>query len=434
MAAPFSDIHRLTLKEVLMHSRKVRLAAIAALLAALYGLGFPVYRVYAMGSADVNVDLPVGEIEGLIQELQDAANQVVGEAGIQIRETVRELSEQMRQRIDQLKEAATAIIKETVTQIRNLIRELITQARALLGEIRTMIRETIQCINQALAERIAQIKDSIIDILEQVGKTVKEAVDHIYVRSTQLIDTGSNRVATVIDSTLNLVAKIVLLVLAFVLLFWLLRSLWKGSFPKAPALRFGIPGFVVLLIAGCGWLIASPSALGNLLGANIPIPRWENACENGNRLAAEFLSMKNGGAPPQALKAVGDSALDQLNWCLYASMSPEVGRGTETTIAEITAVLYPPPPPPPATTPTTASPCGPQNPISIHPGWVGKYDLLKVSVLSTMRSKNLLRATVFNTVGDTAAYFRNIRTVTGLDTRAIRSRPKTGMLIDRAPR
>ncbi len=393
------------------------------LLLYVFNLCAPTYNVYAMGgAADVDVNLPIAEIEGLIQQLEDAGNNLVGQAAIQLRETIRELSEQMRQRVDQLKEAAKEVIQVAVTQLRQLLNDLIRQARALLAEINQMIRDSIQCINQALAERISQIKDSIVSILKEVADAIKEAVDHIYVRSTQLIDTGTNRVAIVINSTLVVLAKVVIIILTFLLLFWLIRALWKGVFPKNKVLRFGIPSLIVMLLVGGGYLFFSSQALAKVLGSTVSLPKWENACRDGDRLYDRFIDLKNQNADAALLKAVGDSSLEQLNWCLYASMSPEIARGTRNKIDEIAAVLYPPPPPPSVTT-VTATPCNPQTPVSIDPRWIGKYDLRKILILNDLKAARVLKPTVLPMVSDTTTYLRSVRRVTRINPNVLRDMP-----------
>jgi hypothetical protein len=362
--------------------RRTLRQAVAAVLALLQI--WSTSSAWAGGAADVNVELPIGEIEQLIQQLQDAGNQVVGQAGIQIRESIRELSEQMRERIDQIKDAAKEVIQAAVAQLKQLLNNLVAQARSLLKEIKSMITGAIECISKQLAQRIAQLKNSILALLEEVAETIKEAVDHIYVRAGQLIDTGTQRVAVVLNKTLEIVAKIVLAILFFVLAFWLIRSFWKGSLPAAKALRYGIPAVSVILLAGIGFLLFSSTALAKVLGSEVALPKWEEACATADREYKEFLELQDQNASKERLKQAGDRALEDLNWCLYASMSPEIGRGTQQKIDEVAALLYPPPPPP-ASDPSLPATCGGTGRPSLDPRWFSVADLRKVVVLEGLK-------------------------------------------------
>jgi hypothetical protein len=379
------------------------------------GLSLVPARARAWGSADVNVQLPTEEIRALIKELEDSGAKVVGQAGVELRQSIQELADQMRNTIDELDRAAREVIAEAVTQLRSLLNDLIARARGLLEEVNKMVLGAIACISQELANRIAQIKDSILGILQAVSQVVRDAVNRIYVRATQLVDTGTSRIALVANTTLVIVAKIVLIVLAFVMLFWLLRSLWKGSFPSQPAFRFGIPAVIALLVAGAAFLVLSRTALARVFGSEAQIPKWEIACSRGKELSARFVELRNQGVPLSESKAVGDSALEYLNLCQLTSMSSDVARGTQAEIDQIAAVLYPPPPAPSDSHPVTATcPTG-----SVNPGWISASDLHKVAVLVRLRSTNVIRPSVLPMIRDTSFYFGDVKRVLRINPTAI---------------
>jgi len=225
------------------------------------------------GGASYDVNLPIGDLQGLIQQLQDAANQVVGEAGIEIRATVDEISDQLRQRIDQLHQMASDIIKEVSDELKAQINNLVAQARSLLTEVNNMIKQDIQCINQVLAERISQIKDSILDIMDHVDTTIKSAIDRIYVRSTMLIDTSSNRVCVVVNSTFQVIAKVVLLILVFILLFWIIRMFWSNNRPSSKFLQIAVPSFADIAAFFFGDALGNASQ--NLNDPSRIFSRWQ---------------------------------------------------------------------------------------------------------------------------------------------------------------
>lgn len=340
------------------------------------------------GDTDINVVLPIAELQGLIQQLQDAGSQVVGEAGIQIRQSIDQLNAQMAQRIEQIKTAGSDLIQEASAEMKAVIESLITQAKALLSEVDKMIKSNIQCIDYVLAERIKQILEGAYAVLDKVDTTIKNAVDRVYIRATMLVDTSTSRVAVVVDKTLLLVTRIILLVLCFVLLFWLVRTLYLHKSPKVKFFAIGIPIFVLLLVGGGVFLLVSKTALGQVLGERIEVPAWQTSCSQGDDFYAQFVEMKNEGKSMDELKIVGKKALEQLNWCIYASISPEIAAESAGKIAAINAVLFPPSVPPSVPNVPAGNPCSPSNGkgFSIHPDWLGKFNMEKIDVLNRLRT------------------------------------------------
>ncbi len=343
---------------------------------------------------DVKVDIPIQELQMLLQQLDDIANDVLGQAGIQIRQTIDELNDKVEQQIGNVKDASIEVIQEASAQLNMIIQNLVKEANKLLREVNKMIQDSVDCINKALAERIAQIKDSFIELLDAATEAIQNAVDRIYIRATQLVDTGTNRVATVLNKTTAMMIRVGFAVGIFILLFWLLRSLWKfGDSKTSKGLRFAIIGIVVALIGGLVYGIVSPKIVSKIAGNEVIIPKWENSCEDGDNQYDEFIKLVKRGASERDLKRTGDAALENLNWCLLTSVSPERGRGTAERIEEISAVLYPPPPAPSSSgasdVAVTCGSSGGRPGKGIAPGWVSKYDLGKLAVIEDLRKKNI---------------------------------------------
>lgn len=344
------------------------------------------------GQTDINVVLPIAELQGLIQQLQDAGNQVVGEAGVQIRQSIDLLSEQVAQRIDQLKNAGSQLIQEASVELRAIIDDLMKQAKQLLKEVDNMIKSNIKCIDYVLAQRIQQILDGAYDIIDKVDVTIKNAVDRIYFRASMLVDQGTSRVAIVVNKTILLVVKGIILILCFILLFWLIKTLYQQNKPKSKLVAIGIPVFVVLVIAGGVFLMVSKTALGSMLGEKVEVPNWQNSCNEGDNLYSHFIEMKNNGASLENLKAAGKNALEQLNWCMYATISPEIANESSNKIAEINAIIFPvsiPPAIPPHG--VQSNPCNPQGGgFSINPDWLSKFNIKRINAWNDMISSKKL--------------------------------------------
>lgn len=371
----------------------------AGMLMLAFILVFPVKPVEAV-DADVNasVELPIEELRGLIQQLEDVGNQLVGEAGIQMRETIDEMSRQMEQRIDQIENMAIDVIKEAEISVRAILEDLIKQANDLLNVANDMLLGAIECIDEVLAKRITQIRVEIVNVLDRVDISIKAAIDRVYIRSTMLVDSGSNRIAMVMNTTFLTIARIVLGILIFVLLFWMIRALWKGQFPASKFLRIFIPSLVVVLVAGAVYLLVAPRALAGIIGEKVVIPKWENSCNDGDASYAQFMDLYNAGKGTTELQQVGNDALENLNWCIYASASPEIGRAKSNMIEDITAILYPP-----ASVPDQAeielATCKDNNGKarpSINPKWIDP-----VSMINAKRFDKLIKSGTIKTKNKT---------------------------------
>ena len=390
------------------------LRILATIIFVACGCIFPTYTTDGCVSVkvkptDINVKLPIAELQGLIQQLQDAGSQMVGEAGTQMRETIDQLNSQMQQRIDQIKNAGSDLINEASQELQSIINNLMEQARALLLEVNKMIKDDIRCIDYVLAQRIKQIVDSAYQIIDKVDVTLKNAIDRIYVRATMLVDTSTNRVAVVLSNTIMLIAKVVIFIIIFIILFWLIRTIYAQKYPKAKILAIGIPVFAILIIGAGIFLLVSKTALSNFLGQQVQVPNWQASCDKGDTYYNDFISMKNDGKSVGELKAVGTNALEQLNWCVYATISPEIAKATSEKIEAINAILWPPAIPPTTTTAPQNSPCSTgDGKVSINPAWLTEVNFNKIRTLTLLSQRNVIVKKPFI---DAAEYKVRINTI-----------------------
>jgi hypothetical protein len=231
------------------------------------------------------------------------------------------------------------------------------------------------------------------------------------VRADQIVISGSSNILTVANGTLITAAKVAILIIVLIVLFWIIRTLWQGAFPKQSAIRIGVPIFLVAFLAGCGYLLISKSALAHVFGSDVVIPRAEDSCTRGQAFYSRFFALRNANAPAESLKVAGDAALEALAMCSYVSFSGGVIQGLTNQMDEVTAVLYPPPPPPtPSGTPGECE--------SVNPGWYSKFDLSKIRVLSTLRIKAVLAPSAALPVHDPNVYFRAVQLRTNVDAKA----------------
>ena len=350
---------------------------------------------------DINYD--VSKLQDLVQQLQDAGNNVVGNAGIEIRQSIDELSSQIAQRIDQVHAAGTDLINQASAAIENIINDLMGKVQGLLTEVNNMIKGAIQCISAELAQRISQINDAITDGLNHLDETLKQTIDQVYVRASQLITTGTSSIAITVNSTFLVIAKVILVIFIFILLFWLIRNLWLGKFPKNKVLRFGIPSLLIVLAGGFAFLLFSPTALPRIIGSKTSLPIGTNTCNQADSLYQGFIASynANGEKTSAPLLSLGNKTIEQLGLCQYSSTSAAEITSAEEKITGISALLFPPPSTAPVNVTTPDAACG--TTPSVPPGILSKYNYAKLLALEKMKVKKQITGNNIHIV-DTSTY------------------------------
>ena len=354
---------------------------------------FPLKMGRAMADADVDVKIPIEELQRLIQQLEDVTQGLTGQLGIELRRTVDELNDKITQQISNIKDASIDVLKAASAEIRAIIQTLTQEARKLLAEVNQMVRDAVKCLDEVLAKRIAQIKDTMIELIDKTSVVIQQTIDRVRIGAVEIIDQGTNSVVVVLDKTLENAIRIGLLVAIFILLFWMVRTLYKQNINRMQTHQKIVMGFVTVVMIAMGTVLVSSSAMAKIAGKEIKIPKWEKYCEDGDAYYAQFVTQKNNGASTADLHIIGMKALEALDMCRVATVSAEVARSKQMAINEISVILYPPAPTPetiPTSDPLVAdckpsSPSGPKKPF--YPGWYSKYDFLKIATLAKMQEE-----------------------------------------------
>ena len=330
----------------------------------------------------VSVDLPIDEIEGLLQELEDAGRGVVGEAGIQIRRSIQEIDHMIRDRLDQLTSNAKEVIGYTMEEIRQQLREIMDFLQEFLEEVNKMAEERIEQLDQALAQRLAQLKDSIIEVLDKLDETIRKAIDNARRRAITVIEMGGQQVLRVVSTLTKTIVRVVLIIIDIIFLVLLGLALLKPRTGKIGKVQIVLSSLVILIVLGASLtLLLSDKAMARVFGSEARIPNPGMYCRVGTELYHQFFDLYQQHASRTRLEQVGLSAIDTLSWCAYASLSEVVARQAEEKIEEINAVLYPPPPS--ANTPGIGG--------FVHMDWFSRYNLKKYTVYYQMVKQNKIQ-------------------------------------------
>ena len=292
-------------------------------------------------SGSHEVELPISEIEDLIEQLEDAGMDLAGEAGNQMRDVIRELDDKLEQRIDQIRDASSEVLEEAKASLLEVADETKKHLEDLLQITNNMVANSIECIDEATALRIAQVFSGVEGTLESVEIILQESIDRIYLRADRLIETCSGRVAIVLNKTLLTVAKVAIIVICFIPLLILLRALINGKFTTNKVMRIVGPSLTALVVGAGIFLLASPTALASLVGEEFDIPDPDSYCEEGDQAYDDFFAAFNEGSRGSALESLGEEALEALSWCVISSASQERAEAKRRKKDEIVAILYP---------------------------------------------------------------------------------------------
>ena len=96
-------------------------------------------------------------VKKTLDDAENLANNIAGEAGKQMRETIKDLDKVLDARMEQLVDAQKEILAEALDGLDRELAKLERLSKELLQEISSMVNEKIECIDKALAERINQI-------------------------------------------------------------------------------------------------------------------------------------------------------------------------------------------------------------------------------------------------------------------------------------
>lgn len=363
----------------------------------------------------VNITYDISKLQALLQQLQDAGNNVVGNAGIEIRQSIDDVSSQVAQRIAQIQSAGVDIINQASGQLEKIMNDLMNKVQSLLAEVNNMVKGDISCINADLAQRISQISDTISDTLSQLDDILKQTIDQIYVRATQLISSGSTSIAITVNSTFIIIAKVILVIFIFILLFWLIRNLWLQKFPLNKLLKFGIPMLIIAVIGCFVYLLFSYSALPRIIGTKTDIPIGVSTCNQADSLYEGFLASYNisGEKIDAQLISLGNKAIEQLSMCQYSSTSAIEITDTEEKIAGISALLFPPPAISSVQETTSGSACAATP--SVPPSLLSKFNSSKLLTLQRLKdNKQISGNNIF--IADPAVYRSEVDRLTHIQT------------------
>jgi vacuolar-type H+-ATPase subunit H len=299
----------------------------------------------AGGKQEVSVDIPFDEIYGLIEALQEAGNNVVGQAGVEIRAGIDKISSELEARLDQMKEIGEDLWKMMYGDISKEIAGVKEYLLKYLNEVNRMAEERIKQIDTALARRLDQISDIITDTIGQIDDVIQRTIKTAEESAINVIDAGEKSIITVLDNASVSIVRIALIIVLAVLLVVVVVLAWKNILPKTVPAIIVTSVLGVLIIALCLTFIFSNTVMSFVFGRKIELTDPAVAQEKGNESYDDLVASAKSDSSLEELRVKGTRVISDLLTAKYVTKDPGILKNIEEKINSINTLLYPPPKP-----------------------------------------------------------------------------------------
>jgi vacuolar-type H+-ATPase subunit H len=301
--------------------------------------------LYAGGKQEVSVDIPFDEIYGLIEALQEAGNNVVGQAGVEIRAAIDKISSELEARLDQMKEIGTDLWKMMYGDISKEIAGIKKYLLQYLNEVNRMAEERIKQIDTALAKRLDQISDIITDTIGQIDDVIQRTIKTAEESAINVLQAGEKSIITVLDNASVSIVRIALIIVLAVLLVVVVVLAWKNILPKTvPAIIVtSVLGVIIIIL--CLVFIFSNTVMSYVFGRKIELTDPDVAQEKGNKGYDELVASAKSDSNLKDLREKGTKVIGDLLAAKYVTKDPTILEKIEDKINSVNTLLYPPPKP-----------------------------------------------------------------------------------------
>lgn len=302
--------------------------------------------VFAGGSADVDVNLPIDELRGLIQQLEEVGAGVVGQAGVEVRAAIDKMSLELEARIDQLGDLGKEMWAMMINDIRAEINTIMNKLKEYLVIINKMVRDRITQLDKALANRIDQLSDVINDTLTQVDGIIQRTIKQAEESAINVINKGELSVLVVIDTLAQNTIRVIVIILDVILLLIILVLSWKGIIPKkVPQIVITVI-ILILFAGGSAVLLFNNDVYATWFGKNIEVANANEAKKESDKNYKDFVLSASRGASIKTLREKGVVLLSDLKLSEAVAKNQKDRTLIQDQINKMMVILYPPAKPP----------------------------------------------------------------------------------------
>ncbi|MBN1697993.1 MAG: hypothetical protein JW881_10805 [Spirochaetales bacterium] len=301
--------------------------------------------VFSGGKPKVEVDIPFDEIYGLIEALEEAGNNVVGQAGVEIRAAIDKISSELEARLDQMKEIGEDLWKMMYGDISKEIAGIKKFLLEYTKEVNRMVEERIKQIDKALARRLDQLADIITDTINEIDDVIQRTIKQAEESAINVIDAGEKSIITVLDNAAVNIVRIVLIIVLVILLVIVVVFAWKNILPKT------VPAIVITSILGviiiglCLTFIFSNTVMSYVFGRKIELTQPQIAQKKGNEAYDDLVASAKSETNLKDLREKGTTVLKDLLEAKYVTRDAAELKKINEKIESVNTLLYPPPKP-----------------------------------------------------------------------------------------
>ncbi|MBN2737789.1 MAG: hypothetical protein JXR70_12465 [Spirochaetales bacterium] len=305
----------------------------------------PVINLSAGGQSDVNVNIPFDQIYGLIDALQEAGNNVVGQAGVEIRASIDKISQEIESRIDQLKDAGKEVWKLVYADISKEIDDIMKFLKDYTNQVNKMIEDRIKQIDTALAQRLDQISDTITETIDKLDNVIQKTITNAKDAAVEVINEGEKSIITVMDNVVVNIVRMVIIIVLIILLVIVLVLAWKNILPKTLPAIIITSVFGAIIISGSLVFLLNNKVMAYIFGRKIELTQTEVAQDNSSKSYENFIDDVESGSSVAELKESGKIVINDLLIAKYVTIDPDIIKEINKKIETVNTLIYPPPKP-----------------------------------------------------------------------------------------
>jgi len=313
-----------------------RFLIIALLIGSVSSCGFD-------ANVGVDLNLPFDEIRATLAALTESAGGLLGQAGIEVRQTVGKVSDEIGNRLSQIESMGKNMWS---LMYGDISKELASMKKFLLDytkEVNKMLTGKIAQIDDALAARLDQISDMLTDTISQLDDLIQNTIKTAEESAINVIKTGETSTITILNNTAANIVRVVLIIIMVVTIVIIIVLALKNMLPKTVPAIVVSAVFGALLFGVCLTFIFSNKVMGMIFSKKIELVESGQAVEKALKSYDVFMAAVKANPALPTIKEDGKRIIRGLLSAKYVTSDAAIVGELEEKIQNVNVIIYPPP-------------------------------------------------------------------------------------------